>query len=108
MHSEYLGLVFVCQSLILQNTLVNIWKASGMNAPAPSREGWERMAKLQELQKAGTKENRMGEREEKKNLFRTKHIRNPKMSRKLVLEEKKKSSTGKKNKNNCFKKNYEN
>lgn len=65
-HSEYLGLVFVCQSLILQNTLVNIWKASGMNAPAPSREGWERMAKLQELQKAGTKENRMGEREEKK------------------------------------------
>lgn len=38
-HSEYLRLVFVCQSLVLQNILVNIWKASGMCTPAGRGQG---------------------------------------------------------------------
>lgn len=43
-HSEYLRLVFVCQSLVLQNILVNIWKASGMYAPAGRGKGAVRAA----------------------------------------------------------------
>lgn len=67
-HSEYLRLAFVCQSLVLQNKLVNIWKASGMHAPAPSRGGWERMTELEELQKPVGQESSKGERREKKSV----------------------------------------
>lgn len=39
-----------------------------MHAPAPSREGWERMMELQELQKPVGKENSKEERKEKKSV----------------------------------------